>query len=175
MAPLAPSNTSRYKIFYTNVGIKHQFEVRVGSVSPSALGIYVDNFFTALAGTIFLTTIDEVQFAPSGSDIFNSVSSGIESNTYSSGAGAPTDAANFVGFVGRTSGGRRSRLFIYGTTVNGSVDYRSSAGESAAIDAAIAVLVAPSDAFLAIDGLKPLWKSYANLGVSAHWQKALRQ
>ncbi len=174
MAPLSPDNTDRYKFFYSNGGTQHTAIVRTAGIGAAAVGVFFDAFLTALAGTIFSTTLDEAQFAPSGSSIFNTVVTGIEGNTYGSGTGDATDVANFVGFVGRTSGGRRSRIFVYGTDVAGSIDYRIATGESAAVDAAVGVINTASGCFLGIDGLLPVWKAYANTGVSAHWQKALR-
>jgi hypothetical protein len=58
--------------------------------------------------------IDEVQFAASGSNIFNPVVTGIEGNSYGSGGVSAPNAAFFLSFVGRTSGGRRARLFVFG-------------------------------------------------------------
>lgn len=169
MAPLSPSNTPRFRVFYTNVAQQHVQEYR-SHVSPSALGTLVDGFWTALAGGISATTIDEVQWAPTGSNIFNPVTTGIEGNAYGSGSGVAGGDAWYYSFIGRSSGGRRLRLYFFGgvSTAN---DYRFVAGEDALIDAVIAALQAAGSDLRCIDDLAPVWKSYANAGVSAYWQK----
>lgn len=174
MAPLPPNNTPRFRIKYTNVSHQHSMEVR-SHLSPSALGTLIDDFFTALDTAIFSTVIDSVEFAADGSDIFNPVTSGIEGNVYTGfGSGTvPGEAAQYISFIGRSSGGRRVRLYVFGVTTTGD-DFRFPAGEVADVDAARAVLVAAGDSLRCIDDLQPVWKTYANGGVNAHWQKALR-
>jgi len=172
MAPLPPNNTARFKVFYTTIGHQHTLEIRSGA-SPGAVGVIVDQFFTALSAISFLKTIDEVQFAASGSNVFNAVTSGIEGNTYGVGAGSITDVPVYIDFVGRSSGGRRVRLASFGHGSVG-VDYRYLAGESIPVDAAVSVLQSAGGSLLAIDGLTPIWKAYANGGYNAYWQRAIR-
>jgi len=172
MAPLPPSNTARFKVFYTNCGKQHTLQVRSAD-SPLAVGLNIDDFFQALSIVLFSTVIDEVQFAASGSDIFNAITTGIEGNTYGSGAGSITSVPVYLDFVGRSSGGRRVRATVLGVTTIGT-DYRFVAGESTVIDAAVAALQAPANHWLAIDGIEPVWKTYANAGYNAHWQRAVR-
>jgi hypothetical protein len=174
MAPLPPESTARFKVFYTNVSHQHTLEVRSAG-SPSAVGTFLDSFFTDLGGLIYSTVIDEVQFAANGSNIFNAVVTGIEGNVYT-GAGSGTlafEAAQYLSFIGRSSGGRRCRWYVFGCTVNGG-DYRFVSGENAGVDACVADLTGAGSLILAIDGLVPSWKSYANAGANAHWQKAVR-
>lgn len=173
MAPLNPNNTERYKVFYTNSGHQHTTQVRTDSVSPSSFGAEFDLLMQSISGDLTATVIDEVQFAASGSDIFNAVASGIEGNTYGSGAGDDRTASQYADFVGRSTGGRRVRLAIFGL-VNTSLDNRFVAGESAAFDAAVALLNATTPQYLAIDGIKGVWKTYTNTGFNAHWQRAVR-
>lgn len=173
--PVLPANnTARYKIFYTVGGHQHVQEVRVGVVSPSALGTALDAYYTAINDQLYTVTIDEVQYAGSGSDIFFAVSSGIEGNNY--GGGTPAVAgenAYFLNFSGRTSGGRRMRFYQYGPKGLGG-DYRFVAGENADLDAGVAAIVGTPNMWLGIDGVKPAMKSYINAGVNAYWQRNLR-
>lgn len=173
MAPLSPDNTERFRITYNVGGESHNFEVRTDSTSPSSLGSEVDAFLTQLIPMLNLVTIDLVEYAAGGSNIFNPVASGIESNTYGSGAGTGSAAANYINFIGRSTGGRRVRLMVFGLKVDAN-DYRFLPGENAYVDAAISQLKTPPNVFLAIDNIKPVWYTYANAGVNAHWQKALR-
>jgi len=174
MTPLPPSNTARYKVFYVNQTVTHVVDVRSTPASPSAFGLVMDALFTALGPILALTTVTDVQFAASGSNIFNSVGAGLAGNTYGSGTPTVAGAPEFVSFVGRTSGGRRWRMFIFGINAIAAVDYRFAPGEDANVDNAISVIDGASGIFLGIDGLKPTIYTYANAGVNAYWQKAVR-
>src|SRR5213076_683622 len=138
MTALAPSNTPRYRVFYTNVGTQHVQEYR-SHLSPAAIGVDVNAIWTAMAGGINATVIDEVQWAPTGSNIFNPVTTGIEGATYGAGAGTPEEKGWFYSFIARSTGGRRLRLYFYGGKSLAN-DYRFLAGEDAIIDAVIAAL-----------------------------------
>jgi hypothetical protein len=172
MAPLLPSNTARFRIFYTQLSHQHSFQMR-SEQSPSAIGTLVDAFLTELTGSVASLSIDTVTWAPEGSDIFNPVTTGIESNTYGISGHPASDVATFWGWVGRTAGARRVRIYVFGVGGMGA-DYRYSASESAALDAARDVLADAGSDLMAIDGLTPVWKNYTNAGVNARWQKTLR-
>jgi hypothetical protein len=174
MAPLPPENTPRFKIFYTVGGRQHVQQVRTGVMSPSAFGTLMDEYYTELDGSIYETTIDDVQFAADGSNIFNSVTTGIENNTYGTGtAGVEGEDAYFYDFIGRSSGGRRVRFTQFGAKALGS-DYRFSTGDDPNLDDALAVIDGATSAFVAIDGVTAVWKSYINAGVNAYWQRNIR-
>lgn len=170
---LPPSNTERFIYNYTVGGESHSGLVRTDGVSPSAVGVSIDAFLTALAPALNQLTISTVEYAASGSNVFNIVSSGIEGNTYGSGAGGGSARANYVDFIGRSTGGRRVRHAVFGLKVD-ATDYRFVPGENAAVDAAIVYLQATPNTWLSIDNIKPVWYTYANSGVNAHWQKAVR-
>jgi hypothetical protein len=172
MAPLAPSNTPRFKALYTQLGVQHELQIR-SSASPAVVGTMYDGLFTVLTGAIASLSIDEVQFAPTGSDIFNPVTTGIEGNTYGIGGHPASDAATFWSLIGRTPGGRRVRLFFYGMGGMGA-DYRYAAGENATADSLVATVQAFGADVEGIDGLTPTWKTYVNAGVNAHLQRSLR-
>ncbi len=172
MAPLSPDNTARFKVFYTNLSHQHTLQIRSAG-SPSAIGTLVDDIFTAVTGAIAASVIDGVDWAPSGSDIFNPVTTGIEGNTYGISGHPASDVATFWSWVGRTSGARRVRVYLFGVGGMGG-DYRYGASESATLDDVHDILVAAGSLVLGIDGLTPVWKNYANAGVNARWQRALR-
>lgn len=172
MAPLNPNNTARFRFHYVSVTKNHTFQVR-STASPAAVGIAVDNFLDALSPAIFIQTITSVDFAPAGSDIFNPVVTGVEGNVHGVGAGSDFNIPWAYTFVGRTSGGRKVRLAVFGAnTISG--NYRVAPGEIAAVDAAITALIAGGSGFLGIDGIVPVWKNYANVQVNDHWVKEVR-
>lgn len=173
MAPLPTDNTAVYELFYTNVGRQHAMQVRVGVISPAAFGGLMDAFFTAANTLLYPTVVDNVTFRPAGTTVSNPVITGIEGNTYGAGSPTVTNVPQYVDFVGRSGGGRRVRLAVFGVTSTGT-DYRFAPGENAQVDGMIAILQAAPTAFLAIDNLKPVWKSYANAGLNSYWQRKVR-
>lgn len=174
MAPLNPNNTPRFRFHYSSMGHTHTMELR-SHLSPAAIGALFNGLLVAAGTLIYQTTLDLVEFAPSGSDIFNPVTTGFEGTVYAGAgvSGAVTPTSFFVSFIGRSTGGRRARIFLYGVTTT-ATDYRFLPGENAQVDAAINVLQGSGNDLRAIDDITPIWKDYANAGVSAHWQKALR-
>lgn len=172
MAPLLPSNTPRFRFVYTTVGHQHTFEMR-SLISPAAMGTLVHQLLTALSNNLYDLVLDLVNWAPAGSNIFNPVITGIEGNHYGLGVAAADVVPFFVNFIGRSSGGRRNRIMLFGAKSLG-IDYRFVAGEDPDIDAAVAILQGAAINTLAIDGLPTVWKSYVNAGVNAHWIKAVR-
>lgn len=172
MAPLPPNSTPRFRVHYTNAAKSHTMNIRTND-SPSALGVSVNVFMLAIAGILLPTTIDLVEFAAQGSNVFNSVVSGIEGAAYGGGVPIASTPATYVNFIGRSSDGRRVRLAAFGIVAPGG-DFRWMPGENASVDSAIDALNHADNHFQAIGGLKPIWKQYANGGFNAYWQKELR-
>jgi hypothetical protein len=172
MAALPENSTARYRIHYTTGGHQHSFQIRSGA-SPSFLGGLVNDFLGSLSTAVSAITVDFVEWAPTGSNVFNPVTAGIEGNLYGGGLAVGEARAYALNFIGRTSGGRRVRIMVFSPTSLGT-DYRFIAGEGAFIDAARTVLVNAGSQIIGIDGLVPIWKSYVNALSNAYWQKALR-
>ena len=137
------------------------------------MGTFYDGLMTVLDAAFCPQTIDFVDWAPTGSDIFNPVVTGIEGNIYGSSPVQNEFAAWALTFVGRTSGGRRTRLAIFGVNSLGS-NYKFNAGESAVVDAGIAYIAANPGQVLGIDDLPGVWHAYADVQVNDHWVKRLR-
>lgn len=172
MAPLAPSNTPRFRFHYTVIGHQHSVQVR-SSASPSAIGVIMNNYFGSFGATCAPIAVDFVDWAPTGSDIFNPVVTGIEGEIYGTATATGDQAAWTFTFLGRTPGGRRVRMTQFGALAF-TVNYRLGPGESAQIDNVIDTLQGAGGSLLGIDGLTPLWKDYADSGVNDHWIKVLR-
>jgi len=173
MAPLPVNNTPVYEVFYTNGTHQHSSQIRVGTISPATLGSELDALYTGFTGKMYATAIDFVTFRPAGSTVSNIVTTGIEGNTYGSGTPAQLNRPLYIDFVGRSTGGRHTRFTIFGCNDLGT-DYRFVAGEDVAVDATITLLNASTQAWFAIDGLKAIWKSYANTGLNSYWQRKER-
>lgn len=172
MAPLPPSNTPRFRFEYSVNGEQHDFQIR-GGFSPTGAGSIVDTFLTSLAPELFLLTIGSVTFAAGGTNIFLPVTTGIEGNTYGTGAGVTEQKAWYIDFIGRSAGGRRWRLAVFGIrTMAG--DFRYLPGENASVADAIDDLNNTAGQLVAIDNLAVNVYTYANAGVNAYWQREIR-
>lgn len=173
MAPLPPNNTPCFEVFYTTVGHQHSSLIRTGVISPATLGPLIDAVWTSLSPIIKATTIDYVTFRPSGSNVSNPVVTGVEGNTYGSGAGTDIYVPAYYDFIGRSTGGRRCRFTVFGASLDGA-NFRFSAGENVNIDLAQTVIAGATQAWFAIDNTKPIWYTYVNAGVNSYWQRKVR-
>lgn len=179
MAPIAPDNTGRLWIDYLANTREHTMLFRFDGIEPDGTFLEnVDDILTAL--NPFMPTdwtFLQSRTALPGSSV--SVPFGFTPTAF---AGVVTPflgaAAAFVSFVGRTGGGVRSRLYALGaglTAMGGTTgisNYRLTAVENTSVASVVSAL--NSSPLVAVDGLEPVWKPYANVGFNAHWQKALR-
>jgi len=172
MAPLPPNNTPRFKVNYVVTLDEHSFQVR-SHASPSAIGALIDGFLTELADACYGIIISTVEFAADGSDIFLPVTTGIEGNVYSTGSPANDQRPWFYGFQGRSAAGKKWHLDIFGARSLGS-NYRVTGGEIPEVDAAILALQSFGTNLVGIDDAEVTVYNYANAGVNAHFQRALR-
>jgi len=175
MAPLPVDSTGRYKVFYTNTGHQHTQQWRhSGAPNHTAFETFLTGIWTAMTGQLFPTTIDDVQYAAVGSNIFNSiVMSGFVGSSYGSGTPDNIASTQFVDFVGRSTDGRRVRVQFFGNDTNDE-SFRFNAGENGNIDATIAALQGNTVSLATIGGLAPVWKGYADVGFNAYWQRNAR-
>ena len=174
MASLPADNTARYKVFYDYAGHTHVTQVRAAGVhSPSSFGTWFDGLMQLLSPVLWAVGIVRVEFAPSGSNIFNPVTTGIEGNTYGSGTPVGLLAPQFVSFQGRSSGGHKWRLSIYGIKPEEN-DFRFELGDNGDVDNAVSYVQSASSFGKAIDGVSPVVYSYANTGFNAYWQRKVR-
>ena len=174
MAALPHNNTAIYYFDYTESGREHTAEMRFdGGVSPAAAGAQFTGMLIDCLTLLRAMTLLTVRHQVSGSNVAFPVVTGYEGTTYGSGAGTVDNAPQYMDFVGRSSGGRRVRLAIFG--YKGPIStWRLTSAESAPINTAVARLNAAAGMFLAIDGIKPLWYPYVNVGYNAYWQRKVR-
>jgi len=171
MAPLPPNGTPRFKVNYTVNLTDHSFQLRHAGSPATAMAI-VDSMLTALADAVYAITIGVVEFAADETDIFLPVTSGIEGNVYGEGFVGNPQANWFYGFQGRSAGGRKWHLNVFGARTLGT-NFLLTPGENPDVSAAVAVLQGASG-ILGIDGAAVSVYSYVNCGDNAHWQRAVR-
>lgn len=180
MAPLPENNTGRVLVDYTSNTRSHTAQFRyAGAGAPDAA------FLTAVGQMMVVMesfmavdyNLTGWRYVPQGGDFSIDIADTPPSVT---GIGTTTlgEAPAFLSFVGRSLGGKRCRLYFIGTNVSpadeggGIGNYRLTPSESTALQDALDILVAAP--FVAIDGLEPVWKDYANAGYHSYWQKAVR-
>lgn len=172
MAPLPPNGTPRFKVVYTVNLTQHDFQVRSHD-SPSAIGAKIDAFLLAIQDACWEIVIDRVDFAADNSNIFLPVTTGIETNVYSEGVANNPVANWFYGFVGRTSGGRRWHLDVFGARDLG-INFRFTPGENPDLSNGVAALQDFGASLVGIDDAEVTVYPYINAGDNAHYQRAVR-
>lgn len=175
MAPLPENNTPRLKVTYQNAIADHDVVFRmVANTDVDALEAAIDNLLDAAGPEMHFAEVTNVQFAADGSDLFFPRSSSpLLGKTFGSGAATVETNARFWQFGGRSTGGRRTKAYLYG--YKGLVsDWRLSSSEDTDVAAVVAILNADAAIFTAIDGLATTWYPYANINYSDHWVKETR-
>lgn len=182
MAPLPNNNTGVYYVDYRSNGREHtaQFRYNGSGAPPTEFVATAWGWFRVIEDYLPMDfTITGSRFRPAGGTFSLPVSvEGLDPPT----PGLPTspsEAPGFLGFVGRTLGGRRVRLFTLGVSFTPAGDpgftndYRATVGESTVVAAAVSYL-SDWDTMVGIDTFQVLWNPYANLGYNAYWQRAVR-
>jgi len=170
MAPLDPTSTARWKYTYQNAVSEHSITFRAVSGSTVA---ELDEIMQTLISWFGLhsvaSTITGLDQALIGSDIFNPVAgSTLIGDSFGDTTANPSNNAVAATFIGRTTGGRRSRFSLFGWKEAVS-DYRLTTAEDAGLTGVIAFLNDPDTPLLAIDGLAPVFKSYVDIKANDHW------
>jgi len=176
MAALPQSNTMRWWAVYTCNGSEHRVMARTGPAATAAsMSTVFSTLFANLAGQMVATTITGLEQSLAGSNIRL-----LHPYTGAQPTGTGTNIDNdqrarTLSFVGRTAGGHKSRLFVFGIDAFSEGDYRVDTTESTFVAAVVTQLVNTPGVFLGIDGLAPVWHSYANIGYNDHWIKVYRK
>lgn len=177
MAPLAYNNTGLVFVDYASCGEDHTMQLRYGSDGSieECLSL-ADTLFNAMDSSLQLVTIIGARQQAIHTN-FSLPVTWTGAATYGSGVGDHYKSAWFADFVGRSSGGRRVRVAMFGLAADfdgTSKDYRYSTTESVDVADAVAALEANPNACVAIDGLVASWHQYANIGQNAYWRNRIR-
>lgn len=160
LTPLPADNTKRYKMLYTVGPNNHSITSRCSSGQIDGVAVsHMQAVAAVLASFVGdNVTYQGVEVALLGSNVFNPVGG----FTPVVGTAATVTAVNFpraVGFAGRTTGGRKSKCFLYGPG-NGYVfvaAYEEDPLTTSQLQGFQGLLNSQSDFWLGIDGIKPSW------------------
>lgn len=185
MADFAPNFSGRYRVRYQVAGKTHKFMIRVqtGNVfaTGSADGLAIAQaLLTALAPLLWADfTVLSAEFAAENSAFFFPV----EAPTVTGGVsitGRPASAGAWsTSFIGRTGGGLRWVVYVYGVAVNpvqtaSVIDFRIGSLENATILAATNALGGFSSTLAGNDDLPVVIYPYVNGKYNDYWVKRLR-
>lgn len=182
LPPLVPSNTCRFYVDYRSQGRDHTIMFRYGGIEgagppPSPVLVAVSDFMNAMEGQM---PTDYASLGARYSEVGSNVTLPLSPLTFGPGT-LPVDLGKvpaFLSFVGRSAGGRRTRVTVLGlgtSPVGGNAnftDYRWSPADSAIIGTLVGILNAGP--FNGVDGQAVNWYPYANAGFNGHWQRAVR-
>lgn len=176
MAALPQSNTMRWWLVYTVNSTQHRMMCRTADgVTAAQMNTIFNSLLNNITTGINAITPLNLEFANKGSNVRNTaVWTGAAS--YGTGTEAGNDGrARTASFVGRSSDGRKARLFIFGLKPFSEGDYRIDTSEGVAVANVVSFLNGASGVFFSISGTQPVWKGYANIGYNDHWIKQYRK
>jgi hypothetical protein len=173
LTPLPEDNTKRYKMLYTVEEDNHSLTARCATTMTDATAISnFEDAFAALA-TFLGTNVswNDLQVALLGSNVFNPVGGWTPTAGAAAGVVGELDQPRSVCFPGRTTGGRKSKAFIYGvfSTYITPDSYEEDPLTSTEFQAFRGLLNSQSDFWLGIDAIKPSWYNRCTIKANDRW------
>lgn len=175
MAALPANNTRRYFFHYGTSQHNHTMAIRTSDFVSEADVIAAVAALVFNATTLFSLCVGIGADIQEAGDTFSVPSSNgdwADMSWGSGGASLETDSRCF-NFQGRTPGGHKSRLGIFGYKDDVS-EYRLTEGESIIVGPCIATLNGSPGVFVGIDGLAPNWYGYGNIKANDYWVRQAR-
>lgn len=166
---LPASNTERWFLHYSVEGIEHTMMLRSSEgTSEANASAAFHGLLSALSDLLASVTIVGMEKSEAGSDVRNPAVWGGDAGY---GTGTQPDAFHPVEltFPGRTTGGHKARVSVFGYKEPIDDSFRLTTLESTPITNAVIALDSFSGRWLGIDGLAPIWHPYANIGFNDHW------
>ena len=174
MAPLPYNSTDIAFVDYSNAIGQHTLQVRTDpAVTFAAIGTSIKALLNALTAEFSLSTVIATRYRNAGAGFAYSVDLGMNAFTWGSAAANPESNATALTFVGRSSGGRRTRVSIFGYK-NGLSAYRLLPAESSGVTSALAILRGQPGIYLAVDNQTVIWQSYADVKANDYWVRRAR-
>lgn len=176
MPPLPTENTGRFWLAYNDSINNHEMMVRFTSAASLAVVMdYVDQYLAAQDTILYDWQVLSARYAGVGSLISTPIAwTGLAA--YGAGTMPANQAPRELCYLGRTTGGRRFRTFLYGGNFTTPDDFRFPSVAASVVEAVLVVLNAASAAgvFVAIDNLRPTLYTYADVQYNSYWESQAR-
>jgi len=176
VAPLPQNNTARFFLDYSDSQNEHTLMARIGpSADVSDVMTVIHNFLTALDPDLFVFTVLGARFSAASSTISTPVS-------WSGDAAYGADTMNLnrrpieLRFQGRSVGGRRMSISVYGSKYTIPDNFRLPNDFDADLSAAMLVLESAyaAENIVAIDGLEVIPYDYVSFNFNSYWEQESR-
>jgi hypothetical protein len=171
---LNPNNTRRYFLNYSTSAAAHTMMLRTTTaVNAFSASFIFNDIFTAWASDLSLVTVNSMEMAEKGTNVRNPV-------LYSGAAtfGAAAEVGNLaprqICFLGRSTDGRRARLFLFGYKGATPTDWRFTVADHAAVGTVYNLLNSNPGVFLSISELATVKYNYADVNFNSYWERELR-
>jgi len=167
--PVTPPQTSaRLKIHYNGPYGDHVMLIRGGTDTSESTMVEMAMDLVGVMKVLNYNTVvyGSVEYAPAGQTFFNEVTGWTPVTAGGASGPASSDVpSRFLNFCGRSpSTGKRTKIYLFETYVNGDNSMRLSIAESVPISNVVDVLNDSANFFCAVDGTPCNWKAYANAG-----------
>jgi hypothetical protein len=150
-----------------------QLRYEAGGDFNEVLDVF-DAFLTAIDAGIYEITIEGARHRADGATISLPITWAF-ATTYGTTTALHNQTAQYYDWIGRSTGGRRVRLTVFGAITGYDVaddDYRVAA--TGIFEDGRDVLVGAADLLVAIDNAPIVWYNYVNLGQNAYWRNRVR-
>jgi len=177
MAPLAPNNTARLWVDYNDGTNDHTILFRhLDSVTPETVMDVAAAFFGAIEAQMYHFTIIGARIAASGVDVSIPTTWGGAAE-YGVGVQPAVSSPLELNWLGRTSGGRMAKWYMYGYKFAVPEPYRFFPGDNTDLDGGMTILrtAAFAGSLVAIDGLAPSVYPYINIQWNSYWETQRRR
>lgn len=173
---LPSNNTGRFWLAYNDSVNDHEMQVRyTGDATLADVMGFVADYLDAHDTILYLTTILGARYSGEGTEVSSPIT-WTGAATYGSASMPLNQAPRELCYLGRTTGGRRFRTFLYGGKFTTPDTYRFPSTSGSVVEAAIDVLQAAqaAEVFVAIDKLAPSMYTYADVQYNSYWETQRR-
>lgn len=176
LSPLPASNTKRYFLGNQAGDLTHTIQIRTDGTQTDA---QVVTALTSIFSVILPVCFDDTSFGPLevadlGSDIRNPVAGWSTLVGTQPGSQPANDDPLTLCARGRSSDGRKVRLFLWGVLFTRPDTWRFVPGSATDLESFLSSLNSAAHTFFAIGGLKPVWRSDYTVNYNDHAIKRLR-
>lgn len=177
VAPLPENNTDRFWLDYTDGQNPHSLQVRFNGGLPNVSNVIsaVHQFFLALSPVLYTLNVSGARYSLEGTNISLPVLWEGDPS-YGTFAMPATLAPRQICFLGRSSGGRFVRWFVFGWEAAPPTPFRMELSSPTEFGDAWEVISAAQldGIFLSIDGLNPTLYGYVDVNYNSYFEEKSR-